>query len=392
MNQIEIAGNVLAIVAVLLGLAFTGSDLRDAHEARFVRYFYASQALFLVVAARETVHDAVAVSTRKRTQRAIARAARAATGAARDARAAAGDGAEPSPRTPSLAGAYAKLRTSISQPGADPAGMPSVRNLEILNTFVADAFHGFVDSWRRDARDTVERELRDLCRLNADLEPYVADDAPTNNFSNSHTAIFYRDLERAAPHLVDVLVTCEPRERHALSRALRLLEREFTTTRRLGVEPFAVATVEPIDRSSVLYYLLVASDESVDVLRHLFLRLVKSNARLGATRGTVQRFLAAEILQRAFRAARARAAARRLGTSVALATAQFARNKNDRGRLPAFYRPESAPAVQASAVYAAADPDEKDRSFSDGGGAFGLAPAAAADEYAGTMCACTEYA
>ena len=106
----------------------------------------------------------------------------------------------------------------------------------------------------------------------------------------------------------------------------------------------------------------------------------------------MQRFLAAEILQRAFRAAHARAAARRLGTSVALATAQFARNKNDRGRLPAFYRPESAPAAQASAVYAAADLDEKDRSFSDGGGAFGLAPAAAADEYAATMCACTEYA
>ena len=61
----------------------------------------------------------------------------------------------------------------------------------------------------------------------------------------------------------------------------------------------------------------------LDVLRHLFLRLVKSNARLGATRGTVQRFLAAEILQRAFRAAHARAAARRLGTSVSLAIAQF---------------------------------------------------------------------
>ena len=74
------------------------------------------------------------------------------------------------------------------------------------------------------------------------------------------------------------------------------------------------------------------------------------------------------------------------------AQAQFARNKNDRGRLPAFYRPESAPAVHASAVYAAADPDEKDRTFSDGGGAFGLAPAAAADEYAGNMCSCTEYA
>ena len=77
------------------------------------------------------------------------------------------------------------------------------------------------------------------------------------------------------------------------------------------------------------------------------------------------------------------------------AQAQFARNKNDRGRLPSFYRPESAPAVHPKSfytLYPAADLDEKDRSFSDGGGAFGRAPAAAADEYAVTMCACTEYA
>ena len=109
------------------------------------------------------------------------------------------------------------------------------------------------------------------------LNPYVADTAITNNYSNSHAARFYRNILNSVPDLLDVMVDAPEGLRKTIARALRLLSEESRRREKWRAARVVHDMVEGIDRSSVLYALVTLRNHDAEKVRGMIALLVDAH-------------------------------------------------------------------------------------------------------------------
>jgi len=326
-NRIEVAGNGVTILFVILGLCFTShrnnGKGNDTKEDRYVIYFAVSQILFLAGACFATGKNILAVRARKRVAARILALRHRIVNAQRSGELS----SRRSSRGLIVEGRRASLRKSWGSLGAfttsDSSFSRRVRlaaarkqrslgdtergdlqrhgsfiletdgHCEVLDTFKGPALESY-------ARDT--RALIGLVRLDEVVGSAIADYSATGNFSRRHEARFFHKLAHALPGLLDYALQAGPAQRRALADAVAQVE-AFDRHRRIaGASPIANEIIEPIDLPSLMHYLLFCSQRDANVLRAVVDGMVQANPRLLAEAEAVRaRVRLAERLQRCYR-------------------------------------------------------------------------------------------
>ena len=145
--------------------------------------------------------------------------------------------------------------------------------------------------------------IKDLCAVDRVIRAAVADDSHTNNYSNSYTAKFYREIQTALPFLTDVILECSRQEKLMFALVFGMLESEGRLREGLRVESVTKSFVK-IDRSSVLYVALHSSWADHRQLRRFCSVLLKSSPRMLERYEALQREKAIVVIQRRWKRSR----------------------------------------------------------------------------------------
>lgn len=154
--------------------------------------------------------------------------------------------------------------------------------MELIQTFQGSTLRSFVRSSEFLCPVGGGALLKKWVALDAMMAPFVADTSKSNNYSNSHEAAFYRNIIDAVPVLLDVLVEGNSGDRKTIGHALHLLSEETRKRDQWGCGNVVLDTVERIDRSSVLYFFVKASEDDANALSEMiktFLRVHPPSAR-----------------------------------------------------------------------------------------------------------------
>jgi hypothetical protein len=361
-NLTELAGVGISIFVVALGLSFTAHHREsnaDGKDLRYVGYFATVQILFLLGAMRATVINVRAVRARMAVEKRVAalhdgvvRARRRGTLLSQESRilreamssdtttsprtplerlrrAFSSDDATASPRTPrgfasidspassasgrmranirKLARKMSTLRGSTSLTGTQVQQLEghgreieelAEGRLEVLHTFKGPPLRAYMRA--RDSTDV--RALLAFVNLERRMGPTVADDSSVGNFSRQHEARFYHELAQALPGLLDYVLCADRDRRRALSAVISDVAAFDGHRHDAGARPLARLLIEPIDRPSVLYFSIHATQDELVCLRVVVDGMVSASPRILAQVEAVRaRTRLAVRVQRAWR-------------------------------------------------------------------------------------------
>lgn len=175
-----------------------------------------------------------------------------------------------------------------------------IGSMEVLKTFKGYPLYTHVAS--QAFNDDEVRELADLVALDRAISPFVADHSKTNNYSSSPEADFYRHLDQSFPFLIDTLMKADDAQRKLLAQSINVIFKhsyEFHLTNYL-----ASSVVVDIDRSSVVFFLAHCSRRDRARFTKFVDKLVERNPSHRSHQLRANAIILAYKLQRLWRAKR----------------------------------------------------------------------------------------
>lgn len=172
--------------------------------------------------------------------------------------------------------------------------MPS----ELMLTFKGPVFRNYMVS--QSFCNNPDAEHHKLLELDRAIADFVADDSLTNNYSNTAEAVIYRNLDASFPALIDLFIDCSETQRTVLTNAVASIAKA-SYLYNAGGRIHKSSCIEPIDRSSILFFLMHCPSKHRHLFREFINKLVRSDPVLSVRVRQADAFKLALLLQRAFR-------------------------------------------------------------------------------------------